>query len=128
MRIQLRMSYEAQVLIAEKKIEALKLGDTITSGQVIDTLASKFKNCYQQISWLYVKDEEEYADVLSKYKKINPTTLNLTDETVKFLSDFVEYLNNELGMNRTVYRSFALRMLLKASKLEETGKTIQTHN
>lgn len=128
MRIQLRMSYEAQVLIAEKKIEALKLGDTITSGQVIDTLALKFKNCYQQINWLYVKDEEEYADILSKYKQINPTTLNLADETVKFLSDFVEYLNKELGMRRTVYRSFALRMLLKASKLEETGKTIQTHN
>lgn len=128
MRIQIRLSYEAQVLLAEKKIECLKLGDKVTSGQVIDELVTQFKDYYNDINWLHVKNAEEYADILSKYKQINPTTLNITDETVKFLSNFVEYLNNELGMRRTVYRSFALRMLLKASKLEETGKNIRTHN
>ena len=45
-------------------------------------------------------------------------------EKMMEMNDFRDFLNQALNMKRTVYRSFVIRMALKAFKLQKEGVDI----
>ena len=99
MRIQMRLSKEARVVLEELKLEYLKKGEDKTSGVIVD-------------------------EILADYTSVNPTTLNLSDSTITTMSHIRNHFNSILDMKRTVYRSFIIRMVLKAYKLKNEGINI----
>ena len=124
MRIQMRLSQEARVILEEKKLHQLKLGITKTSGEVIDDIFKKFNTRLSKIDWLIVKNNPKYDGILANYTMVNPTTLNLNESTITIIDEFRDFFNVELKMKRTVYRSFIIRIVLKAYKLEQENYNI----
>ncbi|WP_281203180.1 hypothetical protein [Cytobacillus kochii] len=117
MRIQMRLSHEARVILEEEKLDCMKLGISKTSGEITDEIFEKLEGCLYQIDWLFVKNNPNYEGVLAHYTSTNPTTLNLNERTINIMEKLRDFLNSQLGMKRTVYKSFIIRIVLKAYKL-----------
>lgn len=124
MRIQLRLSYEARVILEELKLEYLKNNQAITSGEVLDKIFDDFTKKINRIDWEFVRDYTQYGGILANYTSVNPTTLNLNDVTVNGIEQFRKFFNKELEMKKTVYRSYVIRIVLKAFKLEQNAINI----
>lgn len=127
MRIQLRLSNQAKALLAEEKIEHLQQTDhTITYGyitnKIFKTLSEDITN--ERIDWNLVYHHEYFKGIVSDYKNISPTALNLDQQTLALLEATKKQLNGLLGVERTVYRSFVIRMVLKAHQLQKQGYSI----
>ncbi len=119
LRIQMRLSQEARVIISEQKLKSLRTGISKTSGEVVDDIFAMVKD-KSNISWKYIRESPEYKEVLANYKMVNPTTLNLSDQTINDIENLREVFNKDkdLAVKRTVYRSFIIRMVLKAYKMK----------
>ncbi|WP_259765164.1 hypothetical protein [Lactococcus lactis] len=124
MRIQMRLSKEARVVLEELKLNYLKTGIAKTSGEVIDEIFLTFKDRLNDINWNAVLAQPEFDGVLADYTSVNPTTLNLSQDTFNTMESFRIFLNEKLQMKRTVYRSFIIRITLKAFELEKNGFNI----
>lgn len=124
MRIQMRLSKEARVVLEELKLNYLKTGVAKTSGEVIDEIFLTFKDRLNDINWNAVLAQPEFDGVLADYTSVNPTTLNLSQDTINTMESFRIFLNEKLQMKRTVYRSFIIRITLKAFELEKNGFNI----
>lgn len=124
MRIQMRLSYEARVVLEEIKLNYLKEGVKKTSGSILDDIFKNFKNRINEIDWDFIIHHAEYTGILADYTEVNPTTLNLSKETVEIIEVFRDFLNMKLNMKRTVYRSYIIRVVLKAYKIELDGTNI----
>lgn len=124
MRIQMRLSKEARVVLEELKLNYLKTGVAKTSGEVIDEIFLTFKDILNDINWNAVLAQPEFDGVLADYTSVNPTTLNLSKDTINTIESFRIFLNEKFQMKRTVYRSFIIRITLKAFKLEKNGFNI----
>lgn len=126
MRIQMRLSKEARFILQEAKLEYLRLGITKTSGEVIDEIFEIFKYRIYDIDWKLVRNSPICDDILADYTSVNPTTLNLKDSTIETIEVFRNFFNTEpeLKIKRTVYRSFIIRIVLKAYKLEQENQSI----
>ncbi len=124
MRIQMRLSKEARVVLEELKLNYLKTGIAKTSGEVIDEIFLTFKDRLNDINWNAVLAQPEFDGVLADYTSVNPTTLNLSQDTINTMESFRIFLNEKLQMKRTVYRSYIIRITLKAFELEKNGFNI----
>ncbi|MCE4956953.1 hypothetical protein [Macrococcoides caseolyticum] len=124
MRIQMRLSYEARVVLEEIKLNYLKEGVKKTSGSILDDIFKDFKNRVNEIDWDFIIHHAEYTGILADYTEVNPTTLNLSKETIEIIEVFRDFLNMKLNMKRTVYRSYIIRVVLKAYKIELEGTNI----
>lgn len=124
MRIQMRLSYEARVVLEEIKLNYLKEGVKKTSGSILDDIFKDFKNRINEIDWDFIIHHAEYTGILADYTEVNPTTLNLSKETIEIIEVFRDFLNKKLNMKRTVYRSYIIRVVLKAYKIELEGTNI----
>lgn len=124
MRIQMRLSYEARVVLEEIKLNYLKEGVKKTSGSILDDIFKDFKNRINEIDWDFIIHHAEYTGILADYTEVNPTTLNLSKETIEIIEVFRNFLNKKLNMKRTVYRSYIIRVVLKAYKIELEGTNI----
>ena len=124
MRIQMRLSKEARVVLEELKSNYLKTGIANTSGEVIDEIFLTFKDRLNDINWNAVLAQPEFDGVLADYTSVNPTTLNLSQDTINTMESFRIFLNEKLQMKRTVYRSYIIRITLKAFELEKNGFNI----
>lgn len=124
MRIQMRLSYEARVVLEEIKLNYLKEGVKKTSGSILDDIFKDFKNRINEIDWDFIIHHAEYTGILADYTEVNPTTLNLSKETIEIIEVFRDFLNMKLNMKRTVYRSYIIRVVLKAYKIELEGTNI----
>ena len=124
MRIQMRLSKEGRVVLEELKLEYLKNNEVKTSGEIVDEIFEHFQDDISKINWLLVQTKPEYDGILADYASVNPTTLNLSQQTISTMNDFRDFLNQALNMKRTVYRSFVIRMALKAFKLQKEGVDI----
>lgn len=121
MRIQLRLSYEARVILEEEKLNQLKENISTTSGDIVSSILKEFKYKYENIDWNKVRSTSEYEGILADYTSINPTTLNLSDEANATIEEIRTHLNELIKMKRTVYRSYIIRIILKAYKLEKSN-------
>lgn len=124
MRIQMRLSKEARVVLEELKLEYLKKGEDKTSGVIVDEIFKHFSSNFQKVDWKSVQSAPKFDEILADYTSVNPTTLNLSDSTITTMSLIRTHFNSILDMKRTVYRSFIIRMVLKAYKLEKEGTDI----
>ena len=124
MRIQMRLSKEARVVLEELKLNYLKTNIVKTSGEVVDEIFLTFKDRLNDINWNAVLAQPEFDGVLADYTSVNPTTLNLSQDTINTMETFRIFLNEKLQMKRTVYRSFIIRITLKAFELEKNGFNI----
>ncbi|PFG79851.1 hypothetical protein BW152_11580 [Lactococcus lactis] len=120
----MRLSKEARVVLEELKLNYLKTGIAKTSGEVIDEIFLTFKDRLNDINWNAVLAQPEFDGVLADYTSVNPTTLNLSQDTINTMESFRIFLNEKLQMKRTVYRSFIIRITLKAFELEKNGFNI----
>ncbi|MCT1226354.1 hypothetical protein EFM07_02085 [Lactococcus lactis] len=120
----MRLSKEARVVLEELKLNYLKTGIAKTSGEVIDEIFLTFKDRLNDINWNAVLAQPEFDGVLADYTSVNPTTLNLSQDTFNTMESFRIFLNEKLQMKRTVYRSFIIRITLKAFELEKNGFNI----
>lgn len=124
MRIQMRLSKEGRVVLEELKLEYLKHGEDKTSGLILDEIFEHFKSSFKNVNWKLVQNKPEFDEILADYTSVNPTTLNLSEETINTMYEIRDHFNKVLDMKRTVYRSFIIRMILKASKLEKQSTNI----
>ena len=124
MRIQMRLSKEARVVLEELKLNYLKTNIVKTSGEVVDEIFLTFKDRLNDINWNAVLAQPEFDGVLADYTSVNTTTLNLSQDTINTMETFRIFLNEKLQMKRTVYRSFIIRITLKAFELEKNGFNI----
>ena len=124
MRIQMRLSKEVRVVLEELKLEYLKNDESKTSGVIVDEIFEYFSSNFKNVNWKFVQNAPEFDEILADYTTVNPTTLNLSKETINTMYNIRDYFNGILGMKRTVYRSFIIRMVLKAYKLEKEGTNI----
>ncbi|MCY7023626.1 hypothetical protein ACVRY0_08555 [Streptococcus intermedius] len=124
MRIQMRLSKEGRVVLEELKLEYLKNDESKTSGVIVDEIFEYFSSNFKNVNWKFVQNAPEFDEILADYTTVNPTTLNLSKETINTMYNIRDYFNGILGMKRTVYRSFIIRMVLKAYKLEKEGTNI----
>lgn len=125
MRTQLRLSQEAKVILEEEKLKQLKtLGILKTSGEIAEEIFEKFEDKLSEIDWLFVQNNPQYKGILADYTSINPTALSLNEKTINTIEKLREFLNLELSMKRTVYKSFIIRIMLKAYKLDLEGYNI----
>lgn len=122
----MRLSREGRVVLEELKLDYLINGKTKTSGEIIDEIFESFRVEIYDIDWSLVLNNPEYDGVLADYTSVNPTTLNLNQDTINTMDEFKEFFNQKLGMKRTVYRSFIIRIILKAFRLQKDG--IKIHN
>lgn len=122
-RIQLRLSRQAQIIIQEEKLKYLKNGIQETSGNIIASIMKEFKKDekYKKIDWNKVRCQTEFDGIISEYTAINPTTLNLDSAAIAIIEDIRTHLNTMFQMNRCVYRSYIIRIVLKAYRLEQEG-------
>lgn len=124
MRIQMRLSKEARVVLEEIKLNYLKTNIVKTSGEVVDEIFLTFKDRLNDINWNAVLAQPEFDGVLADYTSVNPTTLNLSQDTINTMETFRIFLNEKLQMKKTVYRSYIIRITLKAFELEKNGFNI----
>lgn len=124
MRIQMRLSKEARIVLEEFKLEYLKTGISKTSGEIIDEIFLAFKDRLTKINWNVVLVQPDFDGVLADYTSVNPTTLNLNQDTINTMESFRIFFNEKLQMKRTVYRSFIIRITLKAFELEKNDFNI----
>lgn len=126
MRIQMRLSQEARIILEEEKLVNLKNGQKKTAGQIIDSIFKQFENRLTEIDWQLVQTSPNYQAILSDYTVIAPTTFNLTADTLAIIETFRDYFNQDerLQIKRTVYRSFVIRMVLKAYKMTQDQENI----
>ena len=124
MRIQMRLSKEGRVVLEELKLEYLKHGEDKTSGLILDEIFEHFKSSFKNVNWKLVQNKPEFDEILADYTSVNPTTLNLSEETINKMYEIRDHFNKVLDMKRTVYRSFIIRMILKAYKLEMQSTNI----
>ena len=124
MRIQMRLSKEGRVVLEELKLEYLKNDESKTSVVIVDEIFEYFSSNFKNVNWKFVQNAPEFDEILADYTTVNPTTLNLSKETINTMYNIRDYFNGILGMKRTVYRSFIIRMVLKAYKLEKEGTNI----
>lgn len=124
MRIQMRLSKEARVVLEELKLEYLKKGEDKTSGVIVDEIFEYFSSRFHNVDWEFVQNAPKFDEILADYTSVNPTTLNLSDSTITTMSHIRNHFNSILDMKRTVYRSFIIRMVLKAYKLKKEGTNI----
>ena len=124
MRIQMRLSKEGRVVLEELKLEYLKHGEDKTSGLILDEIFEHFKSSFKNVNWKLVQNKPEFDEILADYTSVNPTTLNLSEETINKMYEIRDHFNKVLDMKRTVYRSFIIRMILKAYKLEKQSTNI----
>lgn len=122
----MRLSREGRIVLEELKLDYLINGETKTSGEIIDEIFESFRVEIYDIDWSLVLNNPEYDGVLADYTSVNPTTLNLNQDTINTMDEFKEFFNQKLGMKRTVYRSFIIRIILKAFRLQKDG--IKIHN
>lgn len=124
MRIQIRLSKEARIILEEEKLKRFRIGIEKTSGEIIDEIIDDFMANFKKIDWDYVRTQPKYDGIMADYTLVNPTSLNLKETTLGIIEDFRRSFNSELQMKRTVYRSYIIRMSLKAYKLEKEGINI----
>ncbi|HFR3206898.1 hypothetical protein ACJBYS_08855 [Streptococcus suis] len=124
MRIQMRLSKEGRIVLEELKLEYLKHGEDKTSGLILDEIFEHFKSSFKNVNWKLVQNKPEFDEILADYTSVNPTTLNLSEETINTMYEIRDHFNKVLDMKRTVYRSFIIRMILKAYKLEKQSTNI----
>ncbi|HGP7985498.1 TPA: hypothetical protein ACLWYO_000112 [Streptococcus pneumoniae] len=124
MRIQMRLSKEARVVLEELKLEYLKKGEDKTSGVIVDEIFKHFSSNFQKVDWKSVQSAPKFNEILADYTSVNPTTLNLSNSTISTMSYIRDHFNYILDMKRIVYRSFIIRLVLKAYKLEKEGTDI----
>lgn len=117
----MRLSREGRIVLEELKLDYLINGETKTSGEIIDEIFESFRVEIYDIDWSLVLNNPEYDGVLADYTSVNPTTLNLNQDTINTMDEFKEFFNQKLGMKRTVYRSFIIRIILKAFRLQKDG-------
>ncbi|PMR63675.1 hypothetical protein C1I61_07885 [Streptococcus intermedius] len=120
----MRLSKEGRVVLEELKLEYLKNDESKTSGVIVDEIFEYFSSNFKNVNWKFVQNAPEFDEILADYTTVNPTTLNLSKETINTMYNIRDYFNGILGMKRTVYRSFIIRMVLKAYKLEKEGTNI----
>lgn len=124
MRVQMRLSNEARIILEEEKLNWLKAGMQKTWGQITDEIFEEFSSQIYKIDWLFVKNTSDYEGILADYTSVNPSALSLSSQTIEIIETLRHYLNNELNMTRTVYKSFVIRIILKAFKLKSEGINI----
>jgi hypothetical protein len=118
------MSYEARVIIEEEKLNYLKRNVKVTSGEVVDNICERYASNYQRIDWVSVRNNPEYEGVLAHYTEVSPSALTLNQNTIDLLDKLIVLFNLSFGMKRTVYRSFVVRMVLKAFVLDKNNHNI----
>ncbi|HEL2364300.1 hypothetical protein [Streptococcus suis] len=119
MRLQLRLSQDAKIILEKEKLKRLENGVIATYGDIIEEICKNFRERLNEIDWLFVKNQPLYENVISSYTSLSPSALTLSDETVFVLDELTAILNSILNMKRTVYRSFTVRIILKAYALEQ---------
>ena len=124
MRVQMRLSNEARIILEEEKLNWLKAGMQKTWGQITDEIFEEFSSQIYKIDWLFVKNTSDYEGILADYTSVNPSAISLSSQTIEIIETLRHYLNNELNMTRTVYKSFVIRIILKAFKLKSEGINI----
>ena len=124
MRIQMRLSKEGRVVLEELKLEYLKHGEDKTSGLILDEIFEYFKSSFKNVNWKLVQSKPEFDEILADYTSVNPTTLNLSEETINTMYEIRDHFNKVLDMKRTVSRPFLIRMILKTYKIEKQSTNI----
>ncbi|HFR3952891.1 TPA: hypothetical protein ACHVIZ_001379, partial [Streptococcus suis] len=120
MRLQLRLSQDAKIILEKEKLKRLENNGVIaTYGDIIEEICKNFRERLNEIDWLFVKNQPLYEKVISSYTSLSPSALTLSDETILVLDELTAILNSILNMKRTVYRSFTVRIILKAFALEQ---------
>ena len=106
MRIQMRLSKEGRVVLEELKLEYLKNDESKTSGVIVDEIFEYFSSNFKNVNWKFVQNAPEFDEILADYTTVNPTTLNLSKETINTMYNIRDYFNGILGMKRTVHLLF----------------------
>lgn len=120
MRVQMRLSQEARIILEEIKLSTLKNeGINLTYSEIFNRICFELKVDYLNIDWLRVYNHTEYQGIINNYTSINPTALTLTDDSLNLISNLIPIFNEQLEMKRTVYKSFVVRMILKAYVLKQ---------
>ncbi|HEM4804913.1 TPA: hypothetical protein U1090_002168, partial [Streptococcus suis] len=78
----MRLSKEGRVVLEELKLEYLKHGEDKTSGLILDEIFEHFKSSFKNVNWKLVQNKPEFDEILADYTSVNPTTLNLSEETI----------------------------------------------
>lgn len=125
MRIQMRLSKEAKVILEEIKLQTLKdEGSNLTFSYIFNRICSELKSDYLNIDWLKVYNQKEYSSIINHYTSMNPTALSLNEDSILLISELTQKFNEELDMRRTVYKSFVVRMILKSYALKQDNYKI----
>ncbi|PUZ32488.1 hypothetical protein [Staphylococcus saprophyticus] len=120
MRVQMRLSQEARIILEEMKLITLKSeGINLTFSDIFNRICSELKTDYLNIDWLKVYNHTEYESIIDHYTSINPTALSLNDDSIELITNLITIFNKQLEMQRTVYKSFVVRMILKAYVLKQ---------
>ncbi|MEB6206924.1 hypothetical protein MXM48_09095 [Mammaliicoccus sciuri] len=120
MRVQMRLSQEARIILEEMKLNTLKSeGINLTFSDIFNKICSELKTDYLNIDWLKVYNHTEYEGIINHYTSINPTALSLDENSINLINDLITLFNEQLEMKRTVYKSFVVRMILKAYVLKQ---------
>ena len=125
MRVQMRLSQEARIIPEAMKLNTLKSeGINLTFSDIFNRICSKLKTDYLNIDWLKVYNHTEYEGIINHYTSINPTALSLNDDSIDLITNLITIFNKELEMQRTVYKSFVVRMILKSYVLKQDNHKI----
>ncbi|WP_133174049.1 hypothetical protein [Staphylococcus arlettae] len=116
----MRLSQEARIILEEMKLITLKSeGINLTFSDIFNRICSELKTDYLNIDWLKVYNHTEYESIIDHYTSINPTALSLNDDSIELITNLITIFNKQLEMQRTVYKSFVVRMILKAYVLKQ---------
>lgn len=125
MRVQMRLSHEARIILEEIKLDTLKKeGINLSYSDIFNRICSEINDDYLKINWLKVYNHIEYEGIINHYTSINPTALTLTDNSLDLIDKLISIFNEQLKMKRTVYKSFVVRMILKAYVLKQNNHNI----
>ena len=70
MRIQMRLSKEARVVLEELKLEYLKKGEDKTSGVIVDEIFKHFSSNFQKVDWKSVQSAPKFNEILADYTSV----------------------------------------------------------
>lgn len=127
MRIQMRLSTEAQeILIKEKNSYEEKESVSVSYGWIVNRIFKRFSTIenIQNVDWKYIK---EYNLNLVDEKGCNDceynTTFNLENSVIKMINDFQVLFKNVFEAKR-VHKAFVVRLVIKADYLHTIGINI----
>lgn len=122
MRIQMRLSNEAEIILQKEKERMKNEEDiTVTYGWIVNTVTKKIYEKYEEIDWIKIKNTTlKLVDVNNANNCEYITTLNLEQSVLKRIEDLQIYLKKIFNASR-IHKAFVVRMILKANYLYQNS-------